>query len=444
MKNLPDSAEKLAKIVSQLALDAYLREDTNEHKREKREISEKIELVLQSMMNEPQETSKHTTYTLKFIEELWKKYDCKEVADFFKDFARMEPALLSLGGARDHFLHIFHVFLFGLRIISQIISKMGEESKNALKIIDEDEKTCVFSYAYNFKERIFYTWTLASTFHDIGFPLEHLPQIERGIKDFADYCKYDIAPLYFKLDYSDISELDRYLRLMSTLYGGKLAFKKIEKDVWVYEKKEHPYFHKVLISALRERNHGIISSLILFRVIEDIFLFPSQETKYKLTPDSFNRYIEYFYNDDIARVGLIISMHHLKRETLPPMPKIKFSEYPLAFLLILADEFQQFLRKTTDLGQEKIMLKKIPDIDVEIRNNRVTIKIEYELDDSEALEIKKLMKIEDLDGSVKSFWSGSTKILERRLSSEDKYKVLLKIRKDGKLIYDWILPSERG
>lgn len=432
--------EKLAEIISQLALGSYLREDNEVHAKEKQEISKTIEVVLQSMINEPERTLQHTKYTLEFIEALWKKYDCKNVAEFFKSFAKVEPALLSLGGTRDHFVHTFHVFLFGLRIISQIITEMGADSKDCLKIRDESIKTCMFSYPYNYKERIFYIWILASTFHDIGFPLEHLPEIEQGLRNFAEYSRYRIAPLYFRLDYAEVIQLDSYLRLISTLYGGKLVLKKVEKDIWIYERSEHPHFHKVLISALRDRNHGILSSLILFKVIEDIFLVYSPDKKYRLDPDQFNTYVKYIYNEDISRAALAISLHHLKKETYPPVRKIKFSEYPLAFLLILADEFQEFLRKTVDLGQEKIILKKLPGINVKICDRTVAVTIQYELDDKEASEMKTLTNEKDISKALKRFWTDSTRILERRLLGEELCKITLRVCKDGKTIFNWTLP----
>lgn len=432
--------EKLAEIISQLSLGSYLREDTKVHAEEKQEISEKIEVALRSMIDEPERTSQHTKHTLEFIEALWKKYDCKSIAELFRSFVTVEPALLSLGGARDHFVHTFHVFLFGLRIISQIITKMGSDSKHCLKIRDESAKTCVFSYPYNYKERIFYIWTLASTFHDIGFPLEHLPEIEQGLGKFAEYTKYRIAPLYFRLDYAEIIQLDSYLRLMSTLYGGKLVPKEVEEGIWVYRRSEYPHFYKVLISALRDRNHGILSSLILFRVIEDVFLVHSPSTKYRLSPEQFNEYVKYVYNEDISRAALAISLHHLKKETYPPVQKVKFSEYPLAFLLILADEFQQFLRKAVDLGQERVILKKIPSINVAVRGRMVVVKIRYEIDDKEASEIKTLMNEEDISIALRRFWTHSTKILERRLASEKRCKISLGVCKDGKTIFSWTLP----
>lgn len=426
------------KIIKELNLDNFLEDRSNKHKQEKQEIKNQIEKLLSSLMFEPKNTLQHTKLTLIFLKILWKKYDCIKIANFFEHFARIEPTLLSLGGTRDHFLHIFHVFLFGLRIISKIISIMDTDSQKILKIKDENEETCVFPRPYNYKERIFYLWTLASTFHDIGYPLEYLPEIKEGFQKFTDFCNYKVTHLNFQLDYSDIIELDPNFRLISGLYGGKLAFTESEPDV--YEKIIHFHFYKVLISAFRERNHGVLSAIILLRLIERIFLFPKEyDSKHKLRPAEFNKYIKYYYNNDIVRAALIISLHNLKGNSLPEIPQINFNEFPLAFILILADEFQEFLRKKTDLGEEKIILKGIPDIDVIKEENELTIKIKYSLSDKEISEIKEDTKRKDLKEALEIFWQGSTESLEKRLSSETKYKVIFEIWKDNIIVYKWIL-----
>ena len=311
---------------------------------------------------------------------------------------------------------MFHVYLFGLRIISDIISKKGDDSKNILQIEDENQKSCVFSYPYNYKERVFYIWTLAATFHDISYPLESLPYIEKGLKGFTDSCRYTISPLELKLDYSDISELNDKLRLMSTLYGGKLKIKRDNEDIAFYERIENPYFHKILLSALRHRNHGLLSGLILFRTIEDTFFAPDVKSKCKLGEDRFNKYTQYFFNDDIARISLIITMHNLNKDYLPPIPRIKFSDYPLAFILILADEFQEFIRKREDLGQEQIVLKKIPHINVEVNGKNIEVIIEYLHDENEIKTIMKLGKESNPKKAVEAF--GQIRLRHLRTGSQ--------------------------
>lgn len=430
--------EFLRKIIKELNLDNFLEDISNEHKQEKQDLKNQIERLLTSLIFEPKKTLQHTEETLIFLKILWKKYDCIKITNFFEYFAKIEPTLLSLSGKRDHFLHIFHVFLFGLRIISKIISIMDTDSQKILKIKDENEDTCVFPRPYNYKERIFYLWTLASIFHDIGYPLQYLPEIKEGFQKFTDFCNYKITPLNFQLDYSDIIELDPNFRLISRLYGGKLTFTEIEPDV--YEKIKHTHFHKVLISAFRERNHGILSAVILLRLIEHIFLFPKEfDSKHPLTPEEFNKYTKYFYNNDIARAALIISLHNLKGKNLPEMSQIKFSEFPLAFILILADEFQEFLRKKTYLGEEKIILKRIPDIEVIKEENELSIIIKCLIDDEEISEITKITEREDLKEALVIFWRDSTGSLEKRLSSESKYKVIFETWKENKIVYRWIL-----
>jgi hypothetical protein len=436
------SKSQIDAIMDQIALDHYLRCDTATHQSEKKNIVDKTKCILEGLVNNPEESSLHTRCTLDFINILWDKYDCKQVGEIFENFVRIEPTLINLSGTRDHFLHMFHVYLFGLRIISEIISKKGAESKVVLRIEDESDETCVFSYPYNFKEKIFYIWTLASTFHDISYPLQNLPRIENGLRAFTDQCKYTISPLELKLDYSDLSELNDKLRLLSTLYGGKLKIKKDAEGNSIYERIENPYFHKILLSSMRHRNHGLLSGLMLFRIIEDTFLDPEVKSKYKLGATKFNKYTRYFFNDDVSRIALIIAMHNLQENYLPPLPRIKFSEFPLAFILILADEFQEFLRKREELGQELIVLRKIPNIQVKLKGAKIEVLIEYFHDDNEIKTIIKLQKQSDSKKAVEAFWSSSIRTLENRLSAEPSYNFIFKAYKNQEVLFNWVLPEQ--
>ena len=427
----------LEKIKSQINLNNFLMDHTEKHINEKKKIQQNFTNVLESMVLHPDNLSEHVINVNNLFKEIWKKYDCEQISGFFKEFLNIEPALLSIGGARDHYLHLIHVYIFGLRVISQIIRKVGNSSE-ILKVKDESEQYCVFKNAYSFKERIFYIWTLSSTFHDIAYPFEYLPKIEKGLNRYAEYINFSVSPLIFLLDYSDLIDLDYYFHLISDLCGGNLEFEEIDalNKLFMYKKKKNSYLHKVLLYAFRERNHGIIGSLILFRIIEQNFLL----SKNKLEGEEFNRYIDYYFKDDIARMALIIALHHLKSKNIPPTPKVKFSRFPLLFILILADELQEFIRKQVESGKEYIILKKIPDI--KFKNNKnFSIKIIYYLDEDEIKEITKLSKSSDPKKAIEDFWRIPTDTLKLRLDKESMLDVSLKIirEKDDSNLFKWEL-----
>lgn len=77
---------------------------------------------------------------------------------FFKLFEQFESLLIAIGN-RDHFLHQFHVFLFGLHAIS--IIEAGVRS--------EEERKELFGLSH--KDEVFWAWLMASSSHDFGRPI---------------------------------------------------------------------------------------------------------------------------------------------------------------------------------------------------------------------------------------------------------------------------------
>ena len=77
----------------------------------------------------------------------------------FSQFKEFEKFLIAVG-KRDHFLHQFLVFLLGLNVIQALLQKYrGKHDRERI---------------FKFKDEhyIFYTWLMAATAHDFGYPIE--------------------------------------------------------------------------------------------------------------------------------------------------------------------------------------------------------------------------------------------------------------------------------
>jgi hypothetical protein len=432
------SKKKVNQIKQKVKLDLYLKKTTTTRRSERKNILSALTRVVSSVVDQPDKISEHERKTQAFVKSLLNKYDFEQVGNFFNLFADMEPTMLTLGGTRDHLLHVFNVFLFGMQIISPLIDSLDEDkAKEIFKITDEDENTCVFPFPYDYKERIFYIWALSSLFHDIAYPLERLPNIEDGIKEFVGYFDYSTSPLGFEFDYPEIYEYHRYIEMISALYGGKMHLEEDKNNVMVYKKKPHPYVRRVLLEALRRRNHGLIGGLGLINLIEKQFLY--QKTKYELSPDQYEKYMQYYFNEDVIRIGLIMALHHLKRDNIPKLPKLKFSEFPIACLLVISDELQEFVRKKRQEGQSQILIKKLPIVDVKMVNGVVRISVSYRHDASEADKIAKLKGGGRRTKAIREFWTVPTNNIRKRLK-KDKEKIELRFRvfyKGPKVVYEW-------
>jgi len=105
----------------------------------------------------------------------------------FKLFEQFESLLIAIGN-RDHFLHQFHVFLFGLHAID--IIETGVKS--------EEERKELFGLSH--KDEVFWAWLMASSSHDFGRPIADGKKLNKemsilfgafGIKSLSHF--YDLG-----------------------------------------------------------------------------------------------------------------------------------------------------------------------------------------------------------------------------------------------------------
>lgn len=356
-------------------------------------IEKTVQVALKSMEDNPSDYRLHVDNVHEFMKALWAKYDCLEVFDILDALTRIEPALLDIErdpeaskGYRDHYVHLFHVFILGLRIISAMIKKLGNEKAcRVFKVRDESLNDRIYGYDqdrnrvkfrdYTWKERLFYLWTLMSTLHDIAIPITHLNRIREALNRFSEKFHLEISgPILVP---SFPTDLDIYLDLLSRIFQGKLM---PGKENWRYDKEiPNAYVKGQLERLFIERDHGVLGGFLVYKKTEEIFL--QGKSKYKLDPDSFQNYKEIVLEEDIARAALAISLHNLKLE-FPSFMPLNFFDYPLCFLLILADSLQEYLRWEGKSIRGNTKLRKFPEINVTLKNkNRFSVECNLFVDE---------------------------------------------------------------
>lgn len=199
---------------------------------QRRAIAEACQSVLKAQTQETYDQKKQTAETLKFIEALWAKYDCKEIATIYSDFVKIEEALYGLERDlekgeryRDHFIHMFNCFVFGLRLISRLFQGTDEAgAKQMFKIANENLKAVGLPFGgdYTYKQRLFYLWTLISTFHDIAIPFQHLTRIGSGVNKFVKQFGWVFTSPSVTMRHFDASQLRNYFTLLASVYTGGL------------------------------------------------------------------------------------------------------------------------------------------------------------------------------------------------------------------------------
>lgn len=339
-------------------------------------------LVVQESGNRVEQIEK----TLEFMKSIWVKYDCKEVAKIYDKFIKMEEALFGLlreeekgKRYRDHFVHMFNCFVFGVRFISSVFDKvLREDFMSLFKVEDENLKKVDLPFGSDYKchQRLFYMWTLASTFHDIAKPFQNLTDLGKGINRFVDEFGWVSTDPKLTMHYFDSSQLHDYFHLISSIYGGGIE---IENCRYKYKKdnRQH-YLTKILGREFDRLDHGVLSGFFMWKTIEEIFL-ADRSSKYILKIDEFNSYTEYVLEQDIARVALAISLHGIDKDkrtgVLPKVFPISFRSFPLVFLLILSDGLQEYLRWDGATFKKELIFDCHPSLDTHFDRDKKAINI---------------------------------------------------------------------
>jgi len=264
---------------------------------EEKDIVEKCEEVF--IAQECGDRDAQVSKTLEFMKSVWVKYDCKEVAEIYDKFIKMEEALFGLlreeregKRYRDHFIHMFNCFVFGVRFISSVFAKTSSKDfMRMFKVKDENLKEAGLPFGSDYKchQRLFYMWTLASTFHDVAKPFQNLADLGKGINRFVDEFGWASSNPELTMHYFDSSQLYYYFRLIGSVYGGGLL---IEDDGRRYKKdNSHHYLAKILGREFDRLDHGVLSGFFMWKTIEEIFL-TDRSPKYRLNIDEFNLYTE--------------------------------------------------------------------------------------------------------------------------------------------------------
>lgn len=267
------------------------------------------------------------------IRELW--VNSQKNPSIFRTAKDFEPILQRIPQYRDHFIHSFNVFVLGYYLI------------NRLKEILHD---------YDFKTNDpNLTWMLAATYHDVAYPVQELESwlnelLEKflGVNPLIRF-RYSIAEI-LPLIYSDfmrmISAHHRAPR-HSPIGGGTSSID------WL--------FYDKINSKLLQKDHGVLGALMLAHqlAIREGFIASDQR---------HGGYGDFLMNHLPACHA--IAVHNL--EEIP----LELTKHPLALLLVLCDELQDWGRPSKKANMGKIDLCQVQ-ID-NIRSHRPKIQFEIQ------------------------------------------------------------------
>ena len=269
---------------------------------------------------------------------------------------------------RDHFVHAVNVFLTGLSIYTSNSKYREAFQKGVCEGVYKD-----FYKTKN--EEFFYRWGIASLLHDIGYPIEIVGnQINRFLRIICDADGADVRTKA-EISYSNfdelnsikqIKDLEEFSKDFTNAYPEAQKID-LQKPIDLMSFRIHESLGTDLIQTKNDLDkftstmaksgfidHGFFSSIILLKWYGSLIQLKNYNSKYFFWPvlDSATAILLHNYFKNVIRKG---SYNH------GPM---KAEENPIAFLLILCDEAQEWNRVARGINTRKKILASSVNISV--------------------------------------------------------------------------------
>lgn len=268
-----------------------------------------------------------------------------------------ERASTLIDKQRDHYVHSVYVFILGLCIYAQ-----NEVFQAAFNAANLDKSYYPFSYDTK-GEEFFYRWGIASLFHDVGYPVEIIgKQINKFISFATEVDQQGQVKTHLEFDnfedFNSIAEILPKADFIKAYYDNhpSCAYVDLLKPNDLLAHKLHLSLGvdlKTVKTALDRFpivmaengfiDHGYYSAIIVLRW----YGYLIQNCKYKP---------EYFFYPILDSASAILLHNYYKNVLMkPPFSRGPLSprEHPIAFLLILCDELQEWNRTAYGILDKK-------------------------------------------------------------------------------------------
>jgi len=279
-----------------------------------------------------------------------------DLLDMLKNYE--ENAAILIDKQRDHYIHSVNVFILGLSIY---VNNIKYRSAFDFAVMDKD----IYSYSYDTKnEEFFYRWGIASLFHDVGYPIEIVGRQVNKFANFVTEVDGSEEKLKVKLSFGNFDELNHIEEIIPKKEFMKSYFESYEDCVYINTEKPIDLLaHKLhtslgvdlktmkfqlddfinVMGRVGFIDHGFYSSIIVLKW----YGYLIQSADYKP---------EYFFWPVLDSARAIL-LHNCYKNMLMKKPfnldSLAPSTHPIAFLLILCDELQEWNREAYGI-QDKL------------------------------------------------------------------------------------------
>ncbi len=268
-----------------------------------------------------------------------------------------ENAATLIDRQRDHYIHSVNVFILGLCIYSQ-----NSTYRSAFGTKNLDKTEYPFSYDTHHEE-FFYRWGLASLFHDVGYPVEIIGKQIGKFMSFASIVDKDIKVMP-RLEFDNFDELNKIVEVIPKRTFIKTYYEKYQSCVYVDLLKPLDLLaHKLHLSLgvdlkeIKAALDGFVGIMAKSGFIDHGFYSAIIVLKwYGFLIQSCNYKPEYFFYPVLDSASAILLHNYYKNViTRPPFNKggLSPNDHPIAYLLILCDELQEWNREAYGILDKK-------------------------------------------------------------------------------------------
>lgn len=308
-------------------------------------------------------------------------YGVTELRNYFEKYVEYENVLYgSASYYRDHVVHVFRVWLLGMRQL------LCDNCKYLDKIKIEK------GYSANYLEKLS-VWTLIAITHDLGYPLqkslEIIDKTRVMMRSFVDNpivlmdlsfsgVQNSMNDFVLRFISSKMREIDINTGLLKELNNTNTAQDSDTIDSKRYVARLQPKYYFKFQKSLEHNQHGVLSALIIYKLL-----------LYFLESD-FNINEDYVFKHEDTR------QFYLRREILRAIASHTCKDiYQLdlnsfSFLLQLCDDAQEWGRKSiSELYVKTLTEYDFDGITINFSNtdtHKVSIKETYTAPDMQAVK----------------------------------------------------------
>ena len=279
---------------------------------------------------------------------------------------------------RDHFIHSVNVFLLGLAIYAR--NKSYREAFETYIIKSPYKKYYKIDSKYSHEEFL-YRWGVASLFHDVGYPVEIIGKqlnkfINDSVKSISSSYGADTA-----IDFKDFNEFNTIVKIDPnfadeyTKVYPEAKFLNLFKPTDIMAHKIATDFSGVDVNQVAKHlddfvdimgdsgfiDHGFFSAILVLN-------------SYGYLIQKFAKKHDFFFYPIVDSATAIL-LHNYYRNVLQKNPfnlsALHPMHSPLAFLLILCDELQEWNRQPFGIKDKK--RSHVNDLELYIDDKRLEV-----------------------------------------------------------------------